>query len=112
NTPKSDQNPALLNSQRHRGMRPSRRTIDTKARALVYLLRKPRPTSNPVIGQYQLPLGVRSSPSQSVNIDAAQKKIESGSMVITRFPMAKIGVTFSATTAQNPTAPPKRRRVK
>ena len=56
--------------------------------------------------------GVRSSASQKVNMAATQKKIESGSIVMTRLPTLKIGTALSAMTAQKPARSLNSRRVK
>ena len=68
--------------------------------------------SSPVNGHHQEKLGLRSSASQKVKKAAIQKKIESGSIVMTRLPMLKMGVTFTATTVQNPAGALKKRRAK
>ena len=78
----------------------------------MYLQRNPIPTSRPVTGQNQEKFGLRSRASQNVNMAAVQKKIESGSIVMRRLPMLKIGTALSASTAQNPAVALKRRRVK
>ena len=43
---------------------------------------------------------------------AVQKKMESGSIVMTKAPMLKIGVTFNPITTQKPVTSLKRRRVR
>ena len=58
--------------------------MQSSCNAFVYLHRKPSPMSAPVAGQCQENSGLRSSASQQVNIAAVQKKIESGSIVMTK----------------------------
>jgi hypothetical protein len=57
---------------------------------------------SPVAGQSQSERGVRSSASQKVNMAAVQKKIESGSIVMTRLPTLKSGMALRAITTQKP----------
>jgi hypothetical protein len=66
----------------------------------------------PVAGQSQTERGVRSRASQKVKRAAVQKKIESGSIVMTRLPTLKSGMAFSAITTQKPAFSLKSFRVK
>ena len=45
-----------------------------------------------------------------MNIDASQKKIDNGSIVIRNAPMLKIGVVLTASTAQSPASALNNRR--
>ena len=78
----------------------------------MYLQRNPRPISNPVISQCHEKRGLCSSASQKVNIDASQKKIDNGSIVMRKAPMLKIGVVLTASTAQSPAFALNNRRAK
>src|SRR5476649_313381 len=104
--------PGRRNSLRHRGVSARTSKIETNSNALVYLHKNPSPTSKPVSGHHHEKLGLRSSASQNANIAPAQKKIESGSIVMKKLPMLKSGVTLSAITPQKPAASLKSLRVK
>jgi len=56
--------------------------------------------SAPVNGQAHENFGLVSTTRQKENMAATQKKSESGSIVITKDPMLKIGVAFNPITAQ------------
>src|SRR5437667_3815614 len=104
--------PRCLDSCLSRGARASTRKIEASSNALVYLERNPSPISNPLSGQYQEKRGLFSSASQNVNIAASQKKTDKASIVITKAPILKIGVTFSASTAHRPAVVLNSRRAK
>ena len=59
--------------------------------------------SSPVNTHHHEKAGLFSSASQSVQSDAAQKKIEGASMVISSAPALKMGVTLMTMTVQNAT---------
>src|SRR6476620_4750154 len=112
NIPSSKYKPGRLNSRRNRGTRRSTIMIEISSSALVYLHKKPIPTSRPVAGQCQENSGLRSKAHQKVNIAAVQKRIERGSIVMTKLPMFKIGVALRASTSHSPAIALKRRRAK
>src|SRR4051794_28757753 len=91
NETRSVQNPGRTNSRRRRRISARMTTTETSSSAFVYLQRNPRPTRNPLSGHHHENAGLRSSASQKVNIAAVQKKMLSGSVVITNEPMLKIG---------------------
>ena len=66
--------------------------------------------SNPVAGHHREKAGLFSSASHMVQIAAAQKKMESGSMVMMSPPTLKMGVTLMSTTVQNAMRASKSRR--
>ena len=66
----------------------------------VILQRKPRPVRIPVSAHHHEDAGLFSSASQSVQSDAAQKKMDGASMVISSAPALKIGETQISTTAR------------
>jgi hypothetical protein len=66
----------------------------------VYFARKPHPMSAPVKGHQKLKAGLFSSARQKVASAAIQKKMDSGSIVITSEPAWKMGITFSSSTVQ------------
>src|SRR5437763_120240 len=104
--------PGRRNSRRKRGTSASTATTETSSSALVYLQRNPRPMSKPVNGHHQANLGLCSSARQKANIAATQQKTESGSVVMTKPPMLKIGTAFIAMTSQKAVTSLKSRRAK
>src|SRR3954454_24829765 len=98
NTTSSVYKPGRRNSRRRRGTSASTATTETSSSALVYLQRNPRPMRKPVNGNHQVNLVLFSSVPQKANIAATQQKTESGSVVMTKPPILKIGTAFIAIT--------------
>ena len=78
---------------------------DAKIAAFVILHRNPTPVSSPVSTHHHEKAGLFSSASQSVQSDAAQKKIEGASIVISSAPALKMGETHITTTVPKATRP-------
>src|SRR3954463_14975164 len=108
----SEYKPGRRNSRRRRGTSASTAMTETSSSAFVYLQRNPRPMRKPVNGHHQVNFGLCSSVRQKADIAATQQKTESGSVVMTKPPMLKIGTAFIAITSQKAVTSLKSRRAK